>query len=430
VILNQEYDGLKSMLQTDQPYFKSIDATAIYFHPYFDNNRFRLPGISSLTDGADRINLLDDLLNHWKSDQDRFKIIELGDKKKWVDFLGFEPINTIVGSELILASEKAPEFLLQWLNEGEYDVNTTGRYEFLRSLGVSLAGSDIVRIRKYLTGEEMTIPGINYNIPEVLIRNTLVFISERQVSYPINGTQSELIKELYTRLPDDSDFSSIPLPIFSGQHYYCFELDYTKDGQCIDANTLSQLVELNYPTTVLSKAIGASAIYTGLFRSLKCLNKFAVVTIQFDLVDIEAVELNGIELNREFYAEWRQMFPNYRIVQYPGQMPHVLKYIQNTIFKYNKKDIDIINHSIVVSMDKNDKSMIALIETGNYLPANAMQQLKELFNRHDDSIQDFLNRIQSNQKLREEFEKLKDKEKIEQKKKNYQRVLALMLRIR
>jgi hypothetical protein len=93
---------------------------------------------------------------------------------------------------------------------------------------------------------------------------------------------------------------------------------------------------------------------------------------------------------------------------------------------------EVIKHEqeVIVNNEKNDKSIITLIEQNQYFLREAVSYLRELFNQYDDTVQDFLNRIHSSPKLREEFEKLKQKEQIEQKKRNFLKELLLPKGIR
>ena len=142
-----------------------------------------------------------------------FCVIELADRKEWTLLLGFDPANTIVNPEWSLDSERVPPYLQIWLADSDHEINSSKRYDFLRSLGVSLGGSDIVKLRKFLLGREQIYPGINYKIPEALIKNTLVFLRERNSRISINSQQAELVKALFSRLPTDFDLRLVPLPV-------------------------------------------------------------------------------------------------------------------------------------------------------------------------------------------------------------------------
>jgi hypothetical protein len=418
LVLNNQYEGLKELIVNEQPYFKASNNTNIYYNPYFENNKFIIPEITSITDPSNNLCLLNLIFNNWKQDKERLKIIELEDKKKWIDLIGFEPNCTIVGSNLALKTEELPDFMDAWLDKAEQDLNSNERYVFLRSLGVSLPGSDIVKIRKFLVGEEAIMPGINYNLPEILVSNTMVLLSNRSCQFTMGSPQTELLKELLHRLPDDLDLKTIPLPVIDSNKNRAIILSIVTEAEYIDNQVINQLDDLNYEVNLLPVHIGKTIIYASLFRTINNLDKFfSPIKIDFDILDSESVASTGIEWNRDFYNQWKLRYPIYKINYYPGNIPYLLQYDSTTFFRYSKNEIICNGHEIIVNNEKNDKSIIALIEVKNYLPSNVLLDLKELFNKYDDSIQDFLYRIQSNKKLREEFERLQQKEKIEQKKK-------------
>lgn len=416
LVLHSKYDGLKELIKYKQPFFKAPGNTHIYYHPYFENNKFVLPCINSIKETANNLNLINFLYNNWLLEEERFSTIVLADNKKWNDLLGFEPNCTIIGSDLVLDTEELPQYINMWFIENENEVNSKKK-DFLRSIGVSLPGSDIVKIRKFLVGDETVMPGINYTLPKELVCNTLVLLHNRNCQFIIDSQQAELLKELFHRLPDDIDLKTIPLPVVNSQENKSIVLSYAEDADYINNQDINQLMVLNYKVNNLPNAINKTIIYTSLFRNENNLKKFySPIKIDFDVLDTELIELQGKEWNRTFYNQWKIVNPIYKITYYPGNIPYVLQYASTTFFRYSKNEIIIKGNEIVVNNEKNDKSIIALIEEKKYLTADVLFQLKELFNQYDDSIQDFLNRIQFNPKLSEEFEKLQQKEKIEQKK--------------
>ncbi|NTS42995.1 AAA family ATPase [Flavisolibacter sp. BT320] len=417
MILAEKYDGLKLLIPADKPFFKSGSNFYAYFKPYFEGNMFHLPGVDSLPDENRRLGLVTDLFNCWKADEEKYSSIELAEKKEWIHLLGFDPANTIVNPEWSLNSERVPPYLLTWLAESEHEVNSSKRYDFLRSLGVSLGGSDIVKIRKFLLGREQIYPGINYKIPETLIKNTLVFLRERNVRISINTQQVELVKVLFSRLPADFDIKSVPLPKIEKQSFSCLGFDFVQDGFYLNDAVYDQLNELNYPVNLLPDALGKPIVLSSILGGQNLLHKFlSPVQLQVGVLDVETIENHASELNRSYYNQWKLSFPEYKIFQFPGQLPYVIKFNEEIIFRYAENDIVSTSKGIIVNNETNDKNIIHLIENNNYWPANVISSLKALFDEYDDSIQDFLNRIQSSPKLKEEFEKLKEKEKIENKK--------------
>jgi hypothetical protein len=419
LVLHSRYNGLSEILFNQLPYFKTIDNTVVFSQPYFENNRFVLPGISKIVTSQDQLEIINLLFANWKADSEKLKIIELNDKKNWLDIIGFDPNSTIVGSNLVLPSEELPVFIDEWLKAVELESNNIkDRKDFLRALGVSLTGSDIVRIRKYLFGEETIAPGINYSLPEKLVWNSLALLETQKCKFNIEGAQIELLKQLYNRLPESIDTTRLPLPIIDREIANAIMISKVDDARFIEHSTIHQLSEILYEINQLPKDVGKPIIYASLFSDITKLKKnFQGVQIEFDVLDTEAIAINGVEWNRNFYKEWKSLNPVYKIVCYPGSIPYVLTLSGKSIHHYVKNEIVFRNNVIIVNNEKNDKSIISLIETKNYLPALILQKLRELFNQYDDSVQDFMNRIQSNQKLREEFEKLQHKERVAQKKK-------------
>ncbi|RYE58611.1 MAG: hypothetical protein EOP48_03160, partial [Sphingobacteriales bacterium] len=418
LLLEKKYEGLKGLIPSDQPYFQSANNTRIYFRTYFDGSRFHLPGVSNISEEAHRMLLLDDLYNHWKSDEEKYSFIELSEKKEWISVLGLEPSHTIINSEWALDIEKAPGYIMTWLGKSEHEVNSTKRYEFLKSIGVSLGGSDIVKIRKFLSGKDQASPIVNYKIPEGLIRNTLVFLYEKNIKNLIESPQAEFVKQWFGRLPADFNFKTVPLPILDKDESATFCVAFVKDACLLKEEDYNRLMVLNYPISDLPTATGKQVVLASHLGGQKQLAQLlAPLQIEFGILDEEKIVLNAFELNRSFYSQWKQAFPNLTILQYQGQLPYLLKHNNNIIFQYTQNDIVRTDRGIIVNGEKNDKSIIALIELHGFLPENAVNYLKQLYYEYDDGIQDFLLRIQSSDKLRMEFEKLKEKEKLEQMKK-------------
>ena len=418
LILHNKYDGIFKLLSLDSQLFKGASGVLVCKSPYFDGNKVYLPGLSNIDSSENQLLFIEFLFDNWKKEKEQLSGIYLSNNKKWFEIIGFEPTLSIAGTDLVLESERLPLFLQKWLDTAEHEINSNDRSEFIKALGVSFRGSDVVRLRKFLLGEESIMPGINYNLPDILVYNSLVFLEGRECQFLIGSSQIELLKELYNRLPENIDLKEVPLPIISSKGASTIILSKTPDALFIEITTISQLTELFYPINKLSQDAGKPVIYASLFRDLAKLRKqFTAIKNEFDVLDSNSITNQGIEWNRNFYNQWKALNPGYKIICYPGNVPYLLNISGVSVFSYNKNEIVFKDNTIIVNNEKNDKSIIALIETKQYLPVNVLLQLKELFNTYDDSIQDFLNRIQSNQKLREEFEKLQRKEKIEQKKK-------------
>jgi len=418
LVLHSKYDGLSKLLIKDGTIYKANVGIVICNRPYLDGNRLLIPGVNKIEVKENQLLLLKFLFEKWKEVKEPLSNISLSEEKKWIDLIGFEPSLTITGSDLIIDTEKLPEFVQFWLDKLESELNSKEKCSFLKSLGVSFAGSDIIRVRSYLVGVETIKPGINYNLPEVLVQNTLKLLEKLNSLFEIHGSQIEFLKDLFQRLIDNSNYSQIPLPIIDVNNPDTIILNKVSDAVVIDENIINRLSEIGYEIQQLPEVVEKSIIYTSLFRDVVNLKKyFNPIQLEFDVIDNEAISKNGVEWNRNFYQQWRVNNLTYKIVSYPDKMPYMLTYLGQTIYKYNKNDSIFIKNEIIVGNDKNDRSIIALIETNNYLPESIFLQLKELFIKFDDSIQDFLNRIQSNPKLADEFEKLKKKEEIEHKKK-------------
>jgi hypothetical protein len=418
LILHNKYEGIFKFLSIDNHLFKGSSGVIVCKSPYLDGNKVYLPGISNIDSSENQLLFIEFIFDNFKKGKEQLSSIYLENNKKWVEIIGFEPTLTIAGSELVLESERPPLFIQNWVEAAEHEINSNERSEFIKALGVSFRGSDVVRLRKFLLREESIMPSINYNLSDILVYNSLLFLEGRECQFLIGSYQIELLKELYNRLPEKYDLKEVPLPIISSKGISTIILSKVPDALFIEASAILQLAQLFYPINKLPQDAGKPVIYASLFRDLDKLRiLFTAIQIEFDVLDINSIANQGIEWNRNFYNQWKALNPGYKIICYPGNIPHLLKISGVSVFGYNKNEIVFKDNTIIVNYEKNDKSIIATIEAKNYLPLNILLELKELFNKYDDSIQDFLNRIQSNQKLREEFEKLQQKEKIEQKKK-------------
>lgn len=415
LVLHPKYNGLSKLLIQDDFGYDDISGIMICKGPYFDGNRLILPGITKISPIENQVLFVDFVFQKWRNNKNQIGNILLGSKEHWADLLGFEPTLTIAEGELIVESEKLPEVLQNWLSKPDVDKE---KQEFLRALGVSLTGSDIIRIRKYLVGEDTNKPGINYNLPEELVLNTFELLEDRQVLFEIGSDQADLIADLYQRLPEITEYHQIPLPVIDDSSRNTLIIRSVSDAFTVESDVIGHLEQLGYESYRLPLDAGKPIIYSSLLKDLtKVRDIFDVVPLVFDELDVDAIGLNGIEWKRVFYQQWLAICPSHRIICYPGKLPFKITISGRSIHNYNEQEITLFSNQIIVNNDKNDKSIISEIEACNYLPEREIQLLREFYEKYDDSIQDFLSRIQSSPKLAEEFEKLKEKEKVEQKKK-------------
>ncbi|MCK7556371.1 hypothetical protein MKQ70_15650 [Chitinophaga sedimenti] len=417
-ILADNYAAATSILALTGGPFKATGEVTISFKPYLDKRRFLIPCVSGLKDEADSIALMEELYALWEEDPEMFSFLEMEEGKSWTNFLHFNPALAIYGSDLALEDERLPEFVIHWLQDEVEEGRRRKRVDFLRIFGVSLSGSDIVRIRKYLLNLEQTLPVLN-NLHVGVVKNTLLFLHKEQVLFMFNSDRANLLRDLYGRLPDNVVYNKdIPVPIISSQRICSIELAFVEAAPGIDLVLCSSLLELQYPIHQLPGSLKSPIVFRDLLRKTDALNQlFPLVNIQFDVLNEAVLAAAGIELSTAYYADWKALFPDFRIVGYPGGVPYTLQFEGGSIFDYVKDNIIFFENKIVVNNELNDRNMISRIEAEINLPANAINRLKELFNKYDESIQDFLKRLQSNKTLRDEFERLKEKEKIEQKKK-------------
>jgi hypothetical protein len=417
MVLNKRYKGIFNLLVQDSSIYKGTSSVMICNSPYFDNNKFHLPGIMRIETDLKRLLLLEFLFGKWRNEREHLENIYLQSDKKWNNIIGFEPFLSISGSDLFIESEKLPPLVQQWLDKSENEINSKEKYDFIRILGVSLSGADIVRIRKYLIGIESVEPDINYALPSVLIINTLILLSEQNIMLQIDSDRVKFIRGLYHRLSDDVDINKIPLPIFSPNSPNSIEFAIVESGLLIDSRVLEFLKSMGYNLQNLQSDASLPVVNSELLKNPQRLSEsFSPANFTFTDLDFEKINANGKEWQRDFYFEWKGIFPSYQIKTYPGLMPRILKLDDKNIFDYEAGEIAGEGFKIIVNSERNEKSVINLIELHNLLPLDALNKLKELFLQYDESIQDFLNRVQANEKLREEWEKLKRREKEEQKK--------------
>ena len=416
--LSDKYVGISSSILDGSFTFKGSHGVVICIQPFIENNKLILTGLINITSNEHRIAFIEFVYNQWKEAKEQIKTIDLGENKKWFDFVGFEPFHSIAGSNLILDSEKIPAFVQEWIDESQQESFLKEKFDFLRTLGVSLTGADIVRIRKYLVGEDNEEPNINYSLPPQLIANTLILLSQRKVVFFIGDSRVQLVKELYHRLSDNLALLEIPLPVMSSHKVDSFGFEIISEALTIDQNTIDQLKSIDYPTNQLTGDCGTLFVYSGLIRNIiKLKQQFPFAIFNFDIVDSQKIIEFGHPWDRNFYNEWCKLYPDIQIIIYPGSLPNQLQLNGRNIYSYQKGDCAKVGNQIFLNGELNDKVIINLLETKKLLDLTSLNKLREFFNKYDDSVQDFLNRIQSNHKLRDEFEKLKEREKIEQKKK-------------
>ncbi|HRG23929.1 MAG TPA: AAA domain-containing protein [Chitinophagaceae bacterium] len=418
LVLSDRYKGLPILLMQDSPIYKGVSGVITCITPYFEGNKLQIPGVLKIESDESQLKFIEFIYSKWKDAQEQLSNIYLGDNKKWSELVGFEPTLSIYGSEIVEDTERLPGFLRDWLDTSEHEVNSHSKFDFAKSLGVSLSGADIIRIRKFLLGHEETEPDINYSLPARLINNTLSLLSKTNTILAIESNRLRMIRELYHRLPEDVEYSSIHLPVVSPNKSNSIEFAIVEQGYVIDFRTTEFIRLMGYGLQNLQNDASLPVVYSELLRTPKKLDKtFSSLNFSYNHIDTKRIETNASEWNREFYFEWKKYFPSYEILTYPGLIPRILQLNGKEIFDYSAGEVAPYENKIIVNGERREKDIIEILEAEKLLPIEALKKLKELFLLYDESIQDFLNRVQSNEKLKAEWEKLKKKDKEEQKKK-------------
>ncbi len=417
LVLNPRYKGITELLVKNSNIFKGQNNTIICSTPFIENSKVILPGISEIKESENQLYFVKFLFNQWKLIKTDIQFLSLSDSKYWIDLIGFDPPLAISGSDLIIHSEVLPHFIQEWLCLNESILEEEEKLLFLKTLGVNFPDSNIINLRKYLLGEENEVPNERFQLPEKLVINTLILLEQRKAVFVIDNQRYSSLKDLYKRLNDSKIDVNIPLPVISELHPDSVVISTVNNAAILKSEIYKRLKDINYHFHQLPKDAGKQIIYAPVFVNATSLyNKLNDLSIEFDILDTETIYDLAKEWDGNFYIEWKRLNPCYKVFCFPGNIPYTLKISGNIVFSYYKNEIAKINTKIIVNNEKNDKSIIALIEKEKFLPEESILKLKELFNVYDNSIQDFLNRIYSDENLKIEFEKLRQKERIEQKK--------------
>jgi hypothetical protein len=244
---------------------------------------------------------------------------------------------TISSSDLIVESEKLPDFVQDWLYKSEKEINSKARHDFIKALGVSLSGADILRIRKYLVGQESVMPNINYAPPSALVINTLTLLLERKSTYCLTDTKLQLLRDLYQRLPEEVNLFDIPMPVISKVHDNAISFEKVNEALSIDFLQSERLRAVGYPIQNLPLDAGLPIVFTGLFGNLnKFIKAFSQIMVSLGQLDKKSIALYGTSWQSDFYLEWHQSFPSYEIIRYPGSLPRCISLNNTNIFSYGE----------------------------------------------------------------------------------------------
>ena len=176
--------------------------------PFFEGNVYFAPGIKRFDNYWHHKLFLEFVFEKWKEQKPRPDRIEFKEIGNLVETLGFEPSFCILSIENALSSEEIPRHVQNWLDENPNE--KTEILEFLKALGVHGSGSILIQLRQSMFhqtyfGKELE------RIPETLLRNTLLWMQEKQIPFPKGGKVWEILDKIYARIPGKF-LESSPIP--------------------------------------------------------------------------------------------------------------------------------------------------------------------------------------------------------------------------
>lgn len=412
LVLGDRYQGIDGILLKHRPVFE-VSGIKVVLKPYLENCVCYLPGIVSIFEEEASRELWQVVFELWQEMKGDSKLQLSG--LKWKDIWGFDPVYKIRDDKYVVAEEKLPVWVKEWLQDNSL-VPFKEKTEFLKCLGVSGPGSDILKIRKYLLGEEIVCPVLNYNFSEITLRNTFKLMAQEKKVFSFGSEAAGLLERLYKLLPADCESAGLHLPLISESDKDCFRIGVAEKAVVADRELTGHLSRLHYPLNELPRQIGKSVIGGEMLPS-GLITTFQKLQVTFDILDRAKISEKGLEWEQDFYKKWKVENPQWKITLYPGKLPYCVKFSDTEQYSYTGDDeIYCENNEIFVNNERNYKSIIQLIESQKVLPVKPLERLKELFRQFDDSLQDFVRRLETSPDLQNEWKQLQEQEQQEQKK--------------
>lgn len=416
LLLSEKYSGITDLIfNTGTHIFKCPQHVAICKEPYIEGEVAVLPGIKQIRSEA-RVQLISFFYNKWKELPEQPKILRLGNDSRWSSLLDFDPMLTIHGSELIHDSEKLPEDIVHWLKQTTLEVNSAAGSEFLKALGVSFSGADIIRIRKYLIGLDLEQPSINYSIPPLLIINTFQLLESKNILFLLSEKRTELLRELYTRVAENVD-ANTPLPIINADEINSINLKTITEARILDSISLEALNTKGFTLTDLPAILNSDIVVEHLVKGVSKVNShIRQLSFEFGKIDFEKVQTESTAWSARFYSEWKNT-SGIEIVTFPGELPRLVTTEGQIIHRYREGQIEKIGNVIIVNGELDDKKIISLLRERQYLSPSDIGELENLHEKYQQMVQDYMSKIQSRPELLEAWKELEKKLKEVEKKK-------------
>lgn len=414
LVLDDRYKGIGEFLLGGISVFE-IRKVKIVAGPYIENDKLYLPGLQAVGDEIARGELWRHVFGLWQSEKDKGRGLKAGLALSWEAIWGFTPENTIRDTEWSIPEERLPEWVEAWLKEGS-KVFFKEKADFLEGLGISGPGSDILKIRKFLLGAGGEKPVLNYDYSGVVWKNTLALLALRQKGFLFDGSATDLLKNLYSKLAGEGNMNNLYLPLISPSDPSSFYIGTAPKAFLADRELTERLRKINYPVNALPQDIGAPVVW-GEILPEELRVGFEKPQLEFEVLDRLKVDGEGKEWDRDFYTKWKQENPCWKILLYPGKLPCLLKSADKVLSAYvGEKDIFSVGNEIIVNDKLSEKSIIQLIEDQKILEDASLARLKELFSQFNDSVQEFIRRLETDKNLQDEWNKLKAKEQQAQQK--------------
>jgi hypothetical protein len=416
LLLSEKYNGIDKLLfNTGASIFKCPQHIAICKEPYIEGELAIIPGVKEVGSES-RVQLINFFYNKWKELPEQPKILRLGNDSRWSSLLGFDPMLTIHGSELIHGSEKLPEDLVDWLKQTTLEVNSAAGSEFLKALGVSFSGADIIRVRKYLIGVDLEQPSINYSIPPSLIINTFQLLESKNILFTVNEKRTELIRELYTRVAENADINT-PLPVISTAEVNSFVIKTVTEAKILDSSSLASINAKGFILSELPAILNTDIVLEYLIKGISKVNSSTrQLSFEFGKIDFEKVQTESSVWSARFYSEWNNT-AGIEIITVPGELPRLLTTEGQIIHRYREGQIEKIGNVIIANGELDDKKIISLLREKQYLSPSEIDELETLHEKYQQMVQDYMSKIQSRPELLEAWKELEKKLKEVEKKK-------------
>ncbi|MGY3214481.1 AAA domain-containing protein [Mucilaginibacter sp. HD30] len=331
--------------------------------------------------------------------------VKLSAVQGWAPLIGFEPAETVADPDWAYAGEALAPAIGQWLETA----GVPGQ-KFLSALGVSFSDSPIVALRSFLAGAGEQPAAATGEQTVALLLRTVLFLHRREVTFSLPDPRRELLTKLIAGLSSrETALTELPLLAFSGLPGQ-LRLTLAKPIYWLSDAQLEGLAAIGFDPSDLAVALSREIALQSCFDASWCTSyPGEIETVGLSAGNIDE-QVPQKEWERAFYQDWKKSYPELTVIGYEQPIPRTLKANGQIVYRYGLGDAEVLDaHTALVNVAQPDRTVVTQLQSLGLFPNAAMEALLRLFEKYDEQLQDYLQRIQSNPGFKQEWELLKRK---------------------